>query len=204
MKTTVLKTLLMVILLCVFVAGCEKSGSQQQPAVDKASAFTLENYDGKEVSLSDYEGKFVVLQWFNYECPYVKYHYDQTNTFADLVEKYKDKNVAWIAINSTKHLTTEENKSFAEKHNISFPILDDRQGKVGRAYGAKTTPHMFIVDPEGFIVYNGALDNAPRGKLEEGAEPVNYVDKALNELISGQTVSISQTDPYGCSVKYAN
>jgi peroxiredoxin len=99
-------------------------------------------------------------------------------------------------------LATEKNKEFADKHEISYPILDDRDGKTGRAYGAKTTPHMFIIDTEGKIVYSGAIDNSPLGKKTE--DVVNYVDKALTELTTGKTISIPNTEPYGCSVKYVN
>jgi len=168
----------------------------------KAPGFTLTNYDGNEVGLSDYESKIVVLEWFNYECPFVRYHYEDVNTMTDLAEKYKEKDVVWLAINSTKHLKVEKNEKFAKKYNVSYPILDDRSGEVGKAYGAKTTPHMFIIDTEGKIVYNGAIDDSPLGKKQEDA--TNYVDKALAELTADKEISTPGTKPYGCSVKYAN
>jgi peroxiredoxin len=177
----------------------EKSGKSENEV--QAPQFTLKNYDGKEVSLSDYAGKIVVLEWFNYECPFVKYHYEKPKTMASLAAKYKDKDVVWLAVNSTKHLKTEKNKAFAEEHKLGYPILDDRSGKVGRAYSAKTTPHMFIIDAKGRIVYDGGIDNSPMGSKKEKA--VNYVDKALVELTAGKAVSIPKTKPYGCSVKYA-
>jgi peroxiredoxin len=166
----------------------------------KAPEFSLANYDGKTVNLSDYKGKIVVLEWFNYECPFVKYHYEKANTMIELPDKYKDKGVMWLAINSTAHQTTEGNKEFAEKHKVGYPILDDRTGKVGHLYGAITTPHMFIIDAKGNIAYNGAIDNSPMGKE---ANVINYVDKALEELTSGKEVSTTNTKPYGCTVKYA-
>ena len=171
-------------------------------ASNKAPEFTLTNYDGKTISLSDYKNKIVVLEWFNYECPFVKYHYEEVNTMVELANKYKDKNVVWLAVNSTKHLTTEKNKDFADKYKLPYPILDDRSGKVGRAYGAKTTPHMFIIDTKGSIVYDGAIDNSPLGRKKE--DVINYVDKALAELTAAKVVSTPNTKPYGCSVKYAN
>lgn len=174
-----------------------------QPKVKKAPAFTLKNYDGQEIKLSDYKGKIVVLEWFNYECPFVIYHYDQKSTMVDLANKYKDKNVVWLAINSTKHLTAEKNKQFATTHNLPYPILDDHTGEVGRAYGATNTPHMFIIDGQGNIVYEGAIDNAPLGKTPEGQQLINYVDKALTELTAGKKVTQALTKPYGCTVKYA-
>ena len=169
----------------------------------KALEFTLTSFDGKTINLSDYKGKIVVLEWFNFECPFVKHHYDKATTMVDLANKYKDKNVIWIAMNSTSHTTPEENKAFAEKHKLPYLILDDRSGKVGRAYGAKTTPHMYIIDTKSNIVYNGAIDNSPMGKTPEGTQLINYVDKTLAELTTGKDISINETKPYGCTVKYA-
>ncbi len=193
-------------ILIAFVMYGTNCAAQKQETLppkigDKAPQFTLTNFDGKVVNLSDYKGKIVVLEWFNYECPFVKYHYEKA-TMADLAAKYKDKNVVWLAINSTKHLKTEENKAWAEKYKLGYPILDDRTGTVGRAYGALTTPHMYIIDKEGKIVYSGAIDDSPMGRKKEGA--VNYVDKALSELLAGKSVTTPQTEPYGCSVKYAD
>ena len=168
----------------------------------KAPDFTLKNHDGKEVKLADYKGKIVVLEWINHECPFVKYHYEKKPTMNELAKKYKEKKVVWLAIDSTNHQETKKNKEYAEKNKILHPILDDRSGKVGRAYKATNTPHMFIINTDGNIVYNGAIDNAPLGKVPEDKELVNYVDKALKELTSGKTVSISKTKPYGCTVKY--
>jgi peroxiredoxin len=177
--------------------------NQQSKPPAKAPAFELKNYDGKMVNLNDFKGKIIVLEWFNYECPFVQYHYQKASTMIDLAKKYEDKNVVWLAINSTKHLKTEQNKQFAEEHKVPYPILDDRAGKTGRAYGAKTTPHIFIINAAGNIAYEGAIDNAPLGKTPEGQEPVNYVDKALDELTAGKEATIKKTQSYGCSVKYA-
>jgi len=168
----------------------------------KSPDFTLTNYDGKTVKLSDYAGKIVVLEWFNYECPFARYNYEKTTAVNDLVNKYKDKGVALLAINSTGHQELAKDKEFAEQFKVNHPILDDSKGVVGRAYGAKTTPHTFIIDVKGNIVYSGAFDNAPLGKIPEGAQYVNYIDKALGELTAGTAVSVTETKPYGCSVKY--
>jgi len=168
----------------------------------KAPDFALANYDGKTVKLSDYKGKIVVLEWFNYECPFARYNYEKTTAVNDLVNKFKNKGVVFLAINSTGHQTTEKNKEFAEQFKVSHPILNDSPGTVGKAYGAETTPHIFIIDAKSNIVYNGALDNAPLGKVTEGEKYVNYVDKALTELTAGKMVSTAETKPYGCSVKY--
>ena len=203
MKGTVLIMLTVLVATGVIVCGCGRKEPTTESEIGKtAPEFTLANYDGKTISLSDYKGKIAVLEWLNYECPFVRYHYEEAKTMIKLIDKYKDKNVIWLAINSTGHLTTEKNKEFADKHKLGYPILDDRSGKTGRAYGAKTTPHMFIIDTKGVIAYAGAIDNSPLGREKEGV--INYVDKALTELTTGKSISISNTEPYGCSVKYVN
>jgi hypothetical protein len=111
--------------------------------------------------------------------------------------------VVWFAINSTNHTTPAANQAFAAKHELPYPLLDDRSGEVGRAYGAKTTPHMFVIAPGGGIVYEGAIDNSPLGKTLEGQQPVNYVDSVLADIVARKDVSVKNTKPYGCSVKYA-
>lgn len=202
MSKTIIAILMAAAVMCGVSCAAEKKQEASLPKIgEKAPEFTLSNYDGKEVSLSDYKGKIVVLEWFNYECPFVRYHYEKA-TMADLAAKYKDEDVVWIAINSTKHLKPEENKAWAEKHKLEYPILDDRSGAVGRAYGARTTPHMYIIDKDGKIAYNGAIDDSPMGRKKEGA--VNYVDKALSELLASKAVSTQETEPYGCSIKYAD
>jgi len=167
----------------------------------RAPAFELNTFDGKTVSLSDYRGKIVVLEWMNFECPFSRYHYETKNTMVGLANKYRDKNVVWLVINSTNHTTQEANKAFAEKYRLPSPILDDRSGKVGHAYGAETTPHMYIINTRGRIVYEGAIDDSPLGRKKEGVD--NYVDKALAELTAGKAISTPKTKPYGCTVKYA-
>lgn len=197
MKNTIFTIITILAALSVFSGNVPAA---EAGAGNKAPEFALANYDGKTVSLSDYKGKIVVLEWFNYECPFVRYHYAQSKTLRELPEKYKNKGVVWLAINSTGHLTTDGNKEFAERFKLNYPILDDRSGKVGHLYGAKTTPHMFIIDAKGNIAYNGAIDNSPMGKEKN---VINYVDKALSELTAGKEVSTANTAPYGCSVKYA-
>jgi peroxiredoxin len=168
----------------------------------KATDFVLKNHDGKEVKLADYKGKIVVLEWINQECPFVKYHYEKKSTMKELAARYKDKKVVWLAIDSTNHQKAEKNKKYAEKHKILHPILGDRPGTVGKAYKATNTPHMFIINTDGNIAYNGAIDNAPLGRVPKDKELINYVDNALKELTSGKAVSVAKTKPYGCSVKY--
>jgi peroxiredoxin len=167
-----------------------------------APPFTLTTFQGKTASLSDYRGKIVVLEWLNFECPFSLYHYKTVKTMTKLAGKYKGKNVVWLAINSTNHTTQQANIDFAKEQKLPYPILDDRSGKVGRAYGANTTPHMYVINRRGRIVYEGAIDNAPLGRLSGGQKLINYVDKALAELTTGRRVSTAKTESYGCSVKY--
>ena len=173
---------------------------QSDSSGKRAPGFELNGFDGKTISLSDYRGKIVVLEWLNFECPFSRYHYETKNTMVELAKKYKGKNVVWFAVNSTNHTTPVANKDFAERHKLPYLILDDRPGKVGRAYGAQTTPHMYVIDTRGNLVYEGAIDDSPLGRKKEGV--INYVDKALAELTAGKPVSTTKTKPYGCSVKY--
>ncbi len=164
-----------------------------------APAFTLEDTNGNEVSLSDFEGKVVVLEWVNPGCPYVKRHYNE-GTMTKLAEEYASQDVVWLAVNSTNSMDAAASEEFRAEHSVSFPFLVDQPGTVGKSYGAATTPHMFVIDREGSIVYQGAIDDDPRGKKGQVAH--NYVSQALDEVLAGTAVSTSETKPYGCSVKY--
>jgi peroxiredoxin len=213
LKKTVL--LIMVLALMLVFIGCEQKAPEREvdePEVPGAAAaqalkgvdMVLLDQQGKEVKLGDYAGKIIVLEWMNYDCPFVKPHYEK-GTFAELAKKYAEKNVVWLGINSTNYATVETNKAWADQHNVPYPILDDHEGKLGRAYSATNTPHIYVMDTNGERIYVGAIDNAPLGKLAEGqTEYVNYVDKVLAELTSGKAVTLSETKPYGCTVKYAN
>jgi peroxiredoxin len=165
----------------------------------KAPDFTLANQDGKEVALKDSAGKIVVLHWINWGCPIDRRHH-QAGTVNKLVEKYKD--VVFLGINSTKSANVAANKKGVDAHKVKYDVLDDHPGTTGKAYGAKCTPDMRIIAKDGTIAYEGAIDDDPRGN--KGDDAVNYVDKALAELIAGKAVSTPKTKPYGCSVKYAN
>lgn len=181
-------------------SDCQKDCCAAQLAPD----FTLKDVNGKDVQLSKLKGKVVVLEWTNYDCPFVKAHYnDETQTTSKLAKKYADKGVVWLTINSTNYATTETNKEWAEKNGLKQTVLLDSDGKVGKLYSAKTTPHVFVIDKEGHLAYQGAIDNSPMGKKPEGKELVNYTDKAVSELLDGKKVEITKTKPYGCSVKYA-
>jgi peroxiredoxin len=171
-----------------------------------APNFKLKGSHGT-VDLSQYKGKFVVLEWFNHGCPFVRKHYDSKN-MQKIQKKYKD-NVVWLAINSSAsgkqgHLGTEANalKKFNEEMMGAKNLLLDNNGKVGKKYGAKTTPHMYIIDPNGKLIYQGAIDSTPSANPGDIKISKNYVDMALEQALTGRSIKTAKTRPYGCSVKY--
>ena len=205
-KTLMLSLTALIAVGLVFAAQTtaqEKQQGAKAQVGQPAPAFALEDQKGKTHSLSDYSGKIVVLEWFNEECPYVvRHHKEKDNTMATLASKYKDQDVVWLAINTTAGKSNSDNQQIAQKWNIEYPILNDSNGQVGKAYGAKTTPHMFIIDKDGTLVYAGGIDDDQQGTKSKD-QRTNYVDKALTELLSGQTVTQAESRPYGCSIKYA-
>lgn len=166
---------------------------------NKAPDFTLTSTTGETVKLSDYSGKIVVLEWANPDCPFVKRHYE-AKTMQNLAEKYKAQDVVWLAISSTHFHDNDRLTKWISEAGIAHPVLNDKDGTVGKLYGAKTTPHMFVIDTKGDLVYNGAIDNDASGDMKT---PVNYVDQVLTQLTAGQGVTQEATKPYGCSVKYS-
>ena len=164
-----------------------------------APAFELQDLDGKAVTLAEFRGKTVVLEWINPNCP-VSRGYADRKVMVQTAAAHPE--AVWLAINSTspKHrdyLAAPAHKAYDAKQGIGYPVLYDTSGEVGRAYGAKTTPHMFIVDENGKLAYNGAIDSGP------GAASTNYVDAALQALAEGRRPDPATTQPMGCSVKYA-
>jgi peroxiredoxin len=166
---------------------------------DQAPAFTLFDTAGNEVSVSDYEGKVVVLEWLNPDCPFVQRHY-KAGTMKDLATKYGAQGVVWLTINSTKYMDGAANAKFRAANDLPYPILVDQSGQVGHLYGAMTTPHMYVIDGGGRLVYMGAIDDDPRGNTDGPAN--NYVAAALDEVLANKVVTTAETKPYGCSVKY--
>jgi peroxiredoxin len=170
-----------------------------------APAFALKDVDGKDVKLDDFKGKVVVIEWFNPGCPYIVYHHGKKTTFNDLHKEYKDKGVVFLAINSSakgmEGNGVELNKKMRDEWKIAYPILIDEDGKTGRAYQAKTTPHMFVIGKDGKVAYNGAIDND--SKMEKSSGATNHVKAALDEILADKPVTTSSTKPYGCGVKYA-
>lgn len=174
---------------------------------DDAPAFTLPDTAGEQVSLADYAGKIVVLEWFNFGCPFVRKHYDSGNMPA-LQKKYTGKDVVWLSINSSAegkqgYLPGPELAKASEKHgNAATAILIDADGKVGKAYGARTTPHMVVIDKKGKIAYMGGIDDKPTTDKADIEKATNYVADAVDALLAGEAVEVKKAKPYGCGVKY--
>lgn len=181
--------------------------SQQAKLNESAPDFKLKDSNGKEHSLTDFKGKIVVLEWINYDCPFVKKHYNSKNMQA-LQEKYTAKGIIWLAICSSApdkqgNFSSEEINKRSKDHNAKFTAyLIDEDGKVGKMYGAKTTPHMFVIDKDGKLVYAGGIDDKATTDVEDVKTAKNYVSAALDELLNGKQVTTQSSIPYGCSVKY--
>lgn len=174
-----------------------------------APAFTGTDTHGQTHSLSDYRGKFVVLEWTNRDCPYTKKQYDNGNMQA-LEKKWTAKGVVWLTILSSAEgeqgymTAADENAWIARVHAAPTAAILDSSGTIGHEYEAKTTPHMFIIDPSGKLIYEGAIDDHPTTDVSDVPSSKNYVSAALTQAMSGQPVAVTYTRPYGCSVKYAN
>jgi peroxiredoxin len=173
-----------------------------QPAPD----FTLNDQTGAPRKLSDAKGKYVVLEWYNKGCPFVRRHYDAKN-MQSLQKKYADKGVVWYTISSSAPgkqgaLTAKAAAKTWKKEGMSSSLLLDPKSDVARLYGAKTTPHMFVVDPKGNLIYMGAIDDNPSTKIADLKGAHNYVSAALDAALSGEPVPNPVTQSYGCSVKY--
>lgn len=168
-----------------------------------APNFQLKGVDGKTYSLADYRGKVVVLEWVNPHCPFSDRH-AREKTMTELAKQHGE--VVWLGINSTNPQSGEfetpaEYRSYMQENGITYPVLYDETGSTGHAYGARTTPHMFIVDPQGKLAYNGAIDDDPSGRKPK-AQRVNYVGKGLEAEKTGAKPDPAATKPYGCTVKY--
>jgi glutathione peroxidase-family protein len=194
-----------VILFLVFISGLVFA--QQAKLNESAPDFKLTDSNGSEHSLSDLAEKIVVLEWINYDCPFVKKHYDSKN-MQSLQEKYTEEGIIWLAICSSNkgkqgNFSVEEINKRSKNHDAKFTAyLIDEDGKVGKMYGAKTTPHMYIIDKSGKLVYAGGIDDKATTDVEDIEGSKNYISVALDELLAGKTVSVQSSTPYGCSVKY--
>lgn len=177
-----------------------------------APSFELKNEKGKIIKLENLKGQYVILEWFNHGCPFVRKHYDSNNmqmTQSKAIKTLGDKKVTWLSINSSAknkqgHLANPNEASVKlkeEKSNATHMLLDS-DGKVGQAYGAKTTPQMVIIGPSGIVLYNGAIDSIASANQNDIKAAKNYILNAVKSIKNGEKVSPSKTKPYGCSVKY--
>lgn len=189
--------------------GPPVSAVAQAVVDEKAPDFKLTGIDGKTYALGDYRGKYVVLEWNNFECPFVKKFYG-SGTMQNLQKEYTEKGVVWFTICSSAegkqgYYDADVLKGMtADRKLASTAYLRDTDGKVGKLYGAKTTPHMFVIDPKGTLIYVGAIDDKPSADPEDIAAAQNYVTASLNLAMAGKPVEVKSTASYGCSVKYAN
>jgi peroxiredoxin len=185
------------------VSNAAFAASAGQPAPD----FSATDSTGKTVRLSDFKGKYIVLEWTNPECPFVRKHYDSAN-MQSLQKEWAAKDVVWLSVNSTsrssfEYKTGAQMNSWMQSQGAAQKaVLIDSDSATGRQYAAKTTPHMFVVDPKGQIVYAGAIDDKRSARPEDVKTSNNYVRLALTESMAGKPVSTPNTTPYGCSVKY--
>jgi AhpC/TSA family len=175
---------------------------------EPAPAFSAKDTYGRTYRLADLRDRWVVLEWHNQGCPYVRKHYDSGN-MQKLQKTWTEKGVIWLTVISSApgmqgHVTTEEANSYVKTSKASpTAILLDPSGELGHLYEALTTPHMYVINPRGVLIYNGAIDNTPSTELSDVADAVNYVSAALAEAMAGKPVAIPTSRPYGCSVKYA-
>lgn len=201
MKTNLLVTFVTTLLAtAAFAAESPKVGAP-------APNFSVADAKGKTHSLVDYKGKYVVLEWFNPECPFVKKHYNSGN-MQKLQQEAASHGVVWLTIDSSApgkegNLSPDAAvKAMADFKMSSAALLLDADGKTGQAYGAKNTPHMFVINPEGKLIYEGAIDNKPTTEVADIAGATNYVRAAILDAMEGRAVTTATTKPYGCSVKY--
>jgi peroxiredoxin len=191
-----------VALVWVMVARAATVGQQ-------APTFTGKDSQGKTISLDQYRGKYVVLEWTNRDCPYTAKQYNSGNMQA-LQREWTAKGVVWFTVLSSApgeqgYLTAaEENAQIARVHAHPTAAILDPTGEIGKLYSAKTTPHMFVIDPAGKLIYGGAIDDKPTTDTADVKVAKNYVSAALTEAMAGQPVEVASTRPYGCAVKYGN
>jgi peroxiredoxin len=190
--------------------ACSLATAAPSAAVGKpAPDFTLKDLDGNSVTLSQFKGKAIVLEWFNPGCPFVKKSHN-VGSLVDIAKRHLKNGVVWLAINSSAHgkegNELKDNVKAANKWALPHPILRDESGTVGKMYGATNTPHIFVIDKTGTLVYAGAIDNSPdaEGKSAPDGKLVNYVDATFEDVAAGRAVRVPTTKAYGCSVKYGS
>lgn len=201
------KTLLFALVILALQAVLTPSANAAIKVDAPAPDFKLVNSQGEMVNLAEFAGKYVVLEWTNHLCPYVKKHYESDNMQA-LQRKYTDQDVVWLSIISSApgkqgHVSPEKANELTETRKASpSHVLFDESGDVGKLYGAKTTPHMYIIDPKGTLRYAGAIDSIKSANPADIVKATNYVEVSMKNLMTGSPVGKKLTPPYGCSVKY--
>ena len=189
--------------------GHRLSRPRRRASAPRRPAFTLTDSNGKTVSLADFKGKTVVLEWTNHDCPYVRKHYGG-NAMQALQKKWTGQGVVWLTVISSPpgsqgYVTAEQaNKLTADRDAAPSAVLFDPKGDVGRAYGAQTTPHMYVITGDGTLVYMGGIDDKATTRLDDLKTAKNFVDAALGEVTQGKPVSVTTSRPYGCTIKYSS
>lgn len=187
----------------MLLAGCAPKAT----AVPVAPDFALTDTYGTRHTLSNYRGQYVVLEWKNHLCPFVRKHYGSGN-MQQLQREAAEKGIIWLSIISSApgeqgYVSAEESNHITEQEkSAAAAVLLDPAGEVGRLYGAKTTPHMFIIDPEGHLIYEGGIDDKATTNLEDIKTARNYIKEAFALIEQGEKLKVTKTTPYGCSVKY--
>ena len=202
-----MKKAIWMLVVAGLIAGLTGSAVAQVKTGDEAPVFDAVDIAGSLIGLSEFKGRYVVLEWINYDCPFVKKHYDSGN-MQELQKEFTGKDVVWLAICSSApdkqgfYEASEHKRILGEKGFAGTTLLLDPEGIVGKQYAAKTTPHMFVIDPEGKMIYQGAIDDNSSANKEDAKTAKNYVRAALESAMAGQPVEAPATAPYGCSVKY--
>ncbi len=200
------------LLLSIYIMFTISTKSQTKSPAEigkTAPHFELRSAEGKIYNIDELKGKIVVLEWINFECPFVEKHYKSGN-MQKLQKEYTDKGVVWLSICSSAkdkqgyYNNDEIKKRISEYKAKMTAYLIDEEGFVGKIYSAQTTPHLFIIDKNGILVYQGAIDDIKSTDIGDIKKAKNYVKNALDELLSGKSVSISTSKSYGCSIKYKN
>jgi hypothetical protein len=200
-----MKRVALVALIAAFFAGAHASAGPQ--IAQLAPVFTLPDTHGHVHALEQYRGQWVVLEWLNYGCPYVAKHY-RTGNIPGQQAKWAERGVVWLAIASSAPGTqgyrepADMNAESEAAGSRARAVLLDPDGAVGRAYEARTTPHMFVIDPDGRVAYMGGIDDVASARDEDLARAIQLVDRALTEAMAGQPVSVPVSRPYGCGVQY--
>jgi hypothetical protein len=203
-----LLTLLSIMILALVLINATNETDRAGATVgERAPDFSVVDAHGNVHSLSDFEGQFVILEWLNHGCPFVKKHYDGNN-MQEMQKRYTEKGVVWLSVVSSApgtqgYMEPEETlKTMEEKNAAPTAILLDVDGTMGRAFDARVTPHMYIINPEGILEFNGAIDDKPTARLRDLEGAHNYVDAAMASLLNGEPVEVTTNTPYGCTVKY--